>query len=256
VVSGVQLVDRRIGLVRAEHEIAQRAEEGVERAVLDPVGGLVATGGADGSIEVWDASTGARKASMRTGGRVCRLAFSSDSKLLYSSDEFGGCALWDVPASGEVLGTCATPKSEFRTKHSMPESCCAFSADLLLLATGSGGKDVHVHEVSSGSHKLSVHHGSRVRCLAWVLGSSTLASGGDDGAVKIWGLSGEALVLKMSLKHPERVMCMAISPDSEWIVAGYGHRMQVWGVATGQKAKEHLQWGHTGEVNCVAFSPS
>ena len=65
-------------------------------AVFTPDGGEVATGGMDGSIDFWDAETGAHQRTLKGHGwQVNSLVFSSDGGTLVSASSDGTVLLWD-----------------------------------------------------------------------------------------------------------------------------------------------------------------
>ena len=81
-----------------------RGVENVRSAVFSPDGSWVATEGRDSGLEIvidiWDARTGTRMASLRGHrGGVTRMAFSPDSKRLASASRDGTALIWDVEAA-------------------------------------------------------------------------------------------------------------------------------------------------------------
>jgi WD40 repeat protein len=72
---------------------------------LSADGGLVASGGWDGTVKLWEAETGQLLATLRghTGG-VWGVALSRDGQLVASGGDDGPIKLWEV-ASGACLRT-------------------------------------------------------------------------------------------------------------------------------------------------------
>lgn len=67
------------------------------RAAFRPAGGLLATGGVDGLVRLWDSATGEQLAALR-GHEDCAsdVAFSPDGALLASGGVDRTVRLWDV----------------------------------------------------------------------------------------------------------------------------------------------------------------
>ena len=73
-------------------------EMGAMSVVFTPNGGEVATGGTEGSIDFWNAETGAHRKTLKAHSwRIRSLVFSSDGKTLVSGSEDGTVLLWDFP---------------------------------------------------------------------------------------------------------------------------------------------------------------
>jgi WD40 repeat protein len=66
--------------------------------VFDPESRLVATGGFDGDVRLWDAATGAPVGpALVQSGPIPAVAFVSGTKLLAAAGKDGNLALWPVP---------------------------------------------------------------------------------------------------------------------------------------------------------------
>ena len=72
--------------------------------VYSPDGSLVASGGGDGIVIVWDAATGEVKWNLagHTSG-IQSVNFSVDGKLLASGSEDNTAKIWDVATGQEIL---------------------------------------------------------------------------------------------------------------------------------------------------------
>src|SRR5690348_7647581 len=112
-----------------------------------PGGRVLASGGADKQIILWDVKSG--KESRRLAGHtgtVFGLAFAPDGKTLASGSQDGTVGIWDV----------ATGKEKARLQHGSWVYSVAYSPDGRTLASaGSGGK-VKLWDVAAGKVRLAV----------------------------------------------------------------------------------------------------
>lgn len=102
-------------------------------------------------------------------------------------------------------------------------------------------------------------HSDGIRALAVSQNGKLLASGSDDGAVKIWNIANfnEVPTVLKGLKPARRnVRSIAFSPDNEKAVVGYlDGSIYVWNVAQKESAPVLLK-GHRAGVNAMAFDNS
>jgi WD40 repeat protein len=96
-------------------------------------------------------------------------------------------------------------------------------------------------------------HVGKVGAVAIAPDGSWLASGGDDGTVRIWdAATGQE---RAALKgHTGGVQAVAIAPDGSWLASGgWDKTVRIWDAATGQE-RVTLK-GHTHWVQAVAIAP-
>jgi WD40 repeat protein len=184
---------------------------------------LVASGGQDGQVKIWDtpkcaplslSPESAKKAEplhkikAHTGG-VYGLAFSPDGKHLATAGTDGAIRFWN-PATGEQ-------QFAFMGAHKGGARAVAFSPD-----------------------------------------GFSLVSGGMDKTVKIWDAKAGGKVTK-TLTEPAPVYSVAVSADGQRIAAGGGAPDQPGHVVLSNwdDGKEVVDFkGHSDVVYCVAFHPN
>jgi RNA polymerase sigma factor (sigma-70 family) len=173
--------------------VERRKLEGLSKKVLSvtfsPDGEKIAAGSysvqGGGKIAVWDVSNGKTLLRLSSRGRVDRLAFSPDGKMLASCAMMdAGPLLWDVATGRELRPLAGVP----------PLYDVAFSPDGKWLAGAGADKDqkVHVWETMTGLEvrSFSGHLGGGIMSVAFAPDGRTLASGGGDSSVLLWDLTG------------------------------------------------------------------
>ena len=82
--------------------------------------------------------------------------------------------------------------------------------------------------------------------------SSTLVSGGDDKAIKVWDIATGKLQ-KTLQSDSGKVLSLAISTDGKTVVSGSGDRMvRVWNITTGKR--QAILKGHDNDITSIAIS--
>jgi WD40 repeat protein/serine/threonine protein kinase len=226
----------------------------VGRAVFSPDGKTVASASEDGTVRMWDVSTGDVRYTLRGHtDKVLDTAFSPDGKTLASVGYDRTIWLWDS-VTGQARSTLQG--------HGHWVTSVAFSPDGKTLASGSGDQTVKLWDVATSQERLTLRgHTAMVQSLAFSLDGKVLASGSgfldDAGEAILWNLpTGQ---LKATLKIPrKRVASVAFSPDGKTLASaltfiGVDGVVQLWDVATG--APKATYKGHTRSVNSVAYAP-
>jgi WD40 repeat protein len=142
---------------------------------------IVATGGGDGTVRLWDVAKQRQKAVLKGHtDRVLALAWSPDGTLLASGGADRAIHIWN-PQSGEQIA---------RLKNiARPVRALAFSSDGKMMAAGVD-TELYVWPVENSKElKILSGHKQDISGLAFLPGKNELASFASDKTVRIWDLA-------------------------------------------------------------------
>jgi serine/threonine protein kinase len=262
---------------------------GVVAVAFAPNGKVLATGGMDRAIRLWDTDTWRSRAPLEGHqGNPVALAFSPDSHQLASAaDGEDDCMirLWDVDGNRRLR----TWGDRWIGLFGL-----SYSPDGKTVACGGYDKDVRFWNVATGEERIFARSvvSRHIRGLGFSPDARLLATGGS-GPTRLWetttgkelpsrlpeGMcptflpSGKALagwiyeagrvtvcavpegdVLQTWRAHPQSIEGLAVSPDGRFLASvGIEGMAYVWVTADGTKLASLR--GHTGCVYAAAFSP-
>ncbi len=173
------------------------------------------------------------------------LAFSFDSRQVFSAGGDGNIKVWDV-ATGQPLRTLEG--------HSDSVIAVAFSPDGRRIASGGFERSVKLWDAATLQHVRTLEgHLGIVTSIAVSLDGRQIASGSFDSSIRLW--SAETGKLDGALEgHLDAVTSVAFSFDGRWIVSGSADKtVRIWNADTLQLTRT-LE-GHSEAVTSVAFSP-
>ncbi len=155
-----------------------RTDSWTNSVCFSPDGITLASGGHDNNVHLWDATTGAHKATLRGHKSFIEsVVFSPDGTLLASGSTDKTIRLWDA-ASGQHLKTLITG-------YAYSDVC--FSPDGQMIASSGDSGKVLLWSTTTGQLLESlVGHSSYVTNVCFSADGNTLASGSSDGTVLLW----------------------------------------------------------------------
>ncbi|MCQ3974873.1 MAG: hypothetical protein DPW09_15640 [Anaerolineae bacterium] len=215
-------------------------EDAVVNIAFSPDGNRFVTGSLDGTIRIWETTTGKEVLRMTHESQVGAMSLSPNGK-------------WLATGSGRTLmvWNVATGKELTRRVHDSLVEAVAFSPDGKWLATGSFDGSVRLWEGSTSREVPLTGHGDEVWAVTFSPDSKWLATGSWDGSAKVWKVDSGEVVAR--LNHENGLLTIAFSPDGKWLATGsLDGIVRVWEVTTG---KEITRMAHYGSVETVIFSP-
>jgi WD40 repeat protein len=184
----------------------------------------------------------------QTDGELLALRFAPDGSL-WSVEEPGVLRHWDV-SSGQQMSW-----------HELadPSAVWCFSGAAHYLASGSA--ELSLWETKSGGLLSWWPQASWVTALAFQAGGLLLASGHDDGRVRLWDYAGGRLVYELPAPISPSggggdlaVSALAFSVDGRKLaVAAEDRSISLWNLANGEMLGRLL--GHTDRIPALAWHP-
>ena len=164
-----------------EREPLTPAEAELRRALaFDPAGRVLASGGLDKTVRLWNPHTGQLLGSLEHPATVLAVTFSPDGEMLASASEDNAIRLWD-PHGRQLLRTLEG--------HEKPVYAVAFSPDGRHLASGSGDGTVRLWNPQSGE-LLKTFRGHNQGVLGVAFSETgLLASAGVDWTIQVYEVS-------------------------------------------------------------------
>lgn len=96
-------------------------------------------------------------------------------------------------------------------------------------------------------------HTDAVQTVVFSPNGKTIASGSDDGTIKLWDVASGQELKTLNVPSSSTVYSVTFSPDGKTLAASNLSKIQLWDVASGKSLK--ILAGHDSFVNSVAFSP-
>lgn len=226
---------------------------GVSAVEFSSDGQLVATGGADNTVRLWDVLTGQLVGAPLAGhpGQIREIAFSPDGDLLAAASSDGSVRMWRLASATRIADFTADlgKGSHLRVEQ------LAFSPEGDYLITGDGptarmwdtGTGRMVTEVDSGSASEDIR-------AAWDRsGRSAVQVAADGRTARIVDVtSGDQISGPM--RPGESIESVALSDDGDLLaVATTSRRIHLWDASSGELLGE-FPTPHTDAILALAFS--
>jgi WD40 repeat protein len=229
---GVKVLDLQTGQLAAS---LPDPRDVVSSLGLSPDGKLVAVGGADRLVHVWNLDDKKLLTAIKEhGARISGASFSADGKFLATAGTDKSLRVWEV-GSWKLLSTM----EQTEIVHA-----AAFNPDGSLLALAVGGPDdraIHIRRRDNSQEVRVLDTGLGLPLdICWVAAGNRIFAACSDKTVKVFDANG-GLVANLS-GHSDWVYCVAASPDGTKLASGSADgTVKLWNVADGRLLATFVQ---------------
>jgi WD40 repeat protein len=206
----------------------------IYKVAISPNDQLVATGGSDGKISIWEIDNVQNTLNIKAHeGHIVGLIFTTDSKRLISSSFDRQIKIWDIE-NGVCLHSWQSSEPCYRL---------ALSNDGKMIATGSECGNIFIWDVDTKKLiKTLVGHTLVSMDVAFHPQDLLLASSSCDTTIKIWNLATEECIYTLA-EHTQFVFSVNFNPLGDQLVSSsFDASIKIWDVASGhclQTMQEH-----------------
>ncbi|MEG3858286.1 serine/threonine-protein kinase [Microcoleus sp. herbarium12] len=217
------------------------SKKSVNTLAVSPDSSILASGGGDNNVILWDLKTGRRVRTIAAHkAPVNAIAFSSDGQTLASGSDDKTVRVWNVRTGSRLLTLSG---------HTGGVNSIALSRDGQTLASGSEDKSVRLWNLDTAEvRRIITGHGGAVNAVAFSPNGQVVASASSDNTIRLSNVQ-DGKRTRTFKGHSSWVRTIAFSPDSRILISGGGDII-VWDLKTG-KERNTLS-GHSQFVNSVA----
>jgi WD40 repeat protein len=210
-----------------ETVMAKAHPPGVRAVVFSPDGKQIASGGWDSRVKVWDSASGKNLREFKTERVVQAVAWSPDGKYIAAGCDGGTVVVWNMsePEDRVVL-----------RGHVSAVSAVKFVERESILISGSADGRVCIWSTDDWSHVRELEESSPVMAAAVSMDGRYLATGCEDGQVRIRDL-GNLSSVRLARVQPNLVRSLAAGWGSVYAAGGHSEKIVLFD-AQGDKLLE------------------
>jgi WD40 repeat protein len=218
----------------------------IQSLSLSPDDRFVLAGSEDGTLILWEISTGRKiRVFERYPKRIHSVATSPDGRFALTGNKDGTLVLWAI-STGRRIRT-------FKG-NTVRILSVAYSPDGRYALFGGEDTTLKLWNVSSGKNtKTFVGHTDSVVSIAFSPDGRFALSGGNDSLLKLWNVT-TGREIRTYRGHTDAVTSVTFSTNGRYALSGAKDSSVIlWEISTGREI--HTFEGHQHWVTSVAYSP-
>ncbi|RKU17969.1 hypothetical protein C6503_10205 [Candidatus Poribacteria bacterium] len=236
---------------------------GYSSVAFNPDGSTLAAGFYDGTVKLWNVSTGTfYNTSIRHDRPVWSVRFSPDDSVLATKYSYDVMHLWDV-STGNLRSTLTGPTGIVEVEY------FSFSPDGQTLATWNwSDKVVYLWDVSTGNFRNTLSVNPKKDNVSFSLDGQILATVNNDNTIELWDvfrgnrqnilehdfIIGPRSITNISFSPDGRTLITQSSPDGLTLITQNDFSVYLWDVAAGE-LRNALNGHRSGETGAI-LSPN
>ena len=214
-------------------KISSAHSKGAYTVDFGPESRVLASGGGDGMVRLWDAASGIKIGEMgRHNDRIHSLAFEPSGRGVVTAGDDLTIRVWDANTKKEVRAFAENMDKLIAAAFSADRTVVAYAAKTieidLMRKRRTDKRFVRMRDLSSGRDLFTFEgHTGDITGVAFLPGRRFILSSSLDQTVKIWDVEKGGEVT--SLEQNNKVYSVGASKDGKWIAAsGKDRLLMVW----------------------------
>jgi serine/threonine protein kinase len=232
----------------------------VDSIAFSPDGNMLASGGRDWKINLWNLQTGDILNTFGEGSNranITAIAFSNNEQLFFSGDSNGSIKIWDRNQISQFVG-------EQRQAHSSTITSLAFTSPENILISGDSNGTIKTWNAIIKAQNVQIqersirqnHSRNSVSAIAiHPADGKTVASGDFQGSIKVWNVDTGQENFPPLQAHANTILSLTIKNNGNLISGSSDRTIKLWKLEGNQAILNTEQPFNYSEFNSFAISP-